>query len=206
MNVRGRFNSFTENRRFVRWWRDPRARTIPFGRANQARKSERRRKMRSSMARVFVICALGLIGGMAVSEDALACGRRCANVAPAGQTPCLRCIEDPSSTANCANSAGACGCFFRSAVSLRSLCRRKTPRWRASSPTAPSLRSARPCRKRSRRCNSPTSSNEPGAEIRARCVSALRTALSVSGRRARLGCEVTRDGAAEGQPRDSDVR
>lgn len=69
--------------------------------------------MRSSMVRIFVVCTLVLIGGLALSEEASACGRRCANVAPPGQTPCLRCIEDPNSTADCRNSAGSCGCFFK---------------------------------------------------------------------------------------------
>lgn len=65
------------------------------------------------MVRVFVVCTFVLIGGLALSEEASACGRRCANVAPAGQNPCLRCIEDESSTADCRNSAGSCGCFFK---------------------------------------------------------------------------------------------
>lgn len=68
--------------------------------------------MRSSMARIVVVCALVLIGGVAVSEDAFACGRRCANVAPAGELPCLRCIDDPSSSADCRDRSGSCGCFF----------------------------------------------------------------------------------------------
>ena len=67
--------------------------------------------MRSSMARIVVVCALVLIGGVAFTEEASACGMRCANVAPTGQNPCFRCIEDPSSTAACRNQ-GACGCIF----------------------------------------------------------------------------------------------
>jgi hypothetical protein len=72
---------------------------------------ERRRKMRSSMTRIVLICALVLIGGVAFSEEASACGMRCANIAPAGQTPCMRCIEDWTSSAACRNQ-GACGCIF----------------------------------------------------------------------------------------------
>jgi hypothetical protein len=69
--------------------------------------------MRSSMARIFVVCIFVLIGGLALSEEASACGRSCQNIAPAGQTPCFRCLENPNSTANCRNSAGSCGCFFK---------------------------------------------------------------------------------------------
>lgn len=64
------------------------------------------------MKRASIVLTLALIAGLWVSNEALACGRRCANVAPSGATPCLRCIEDESSTADCRNSAGSCGCFF----------------------------------------------------------------------------------------------
>jgi hypothetical protein len=74
---------------------------------------ERRRKMRSSMVRIFVVCTFVLIGGLAFSDEASACGRKCANVAAAGQPICMRCIEDDTSTADCRNSASACGCFFK---------------------------------------------------------------------------------------------
>ena len=67
--------------------------------------------MRSSIARIVVVCVLVLVGGAALSEEASACGMRCANVAPAGQNPCMRCIEDPDSSAACRNQ-GACGCIF----------------------------------------------------------------------------------------------
>ena len=64
------------------------------------------------MRRASIVFTLVLTAGLWVSNEALACGRRCANVAPPGSTPCLRCIEDPSSTVDCRNSAGSCGCFF----------------------------------------------------------------------------------------------
>ena len=64
------------------------------------------------MKRASIVFTLALITGLWVSSEVLACGRRCANVAPAGSLPCARCIEDPSSTADCRNSAGSCGCFF----------------------------------------------------------------------------------------------
>ena len=64
------------------------------------------------MKRASIVFTLALIAGLWVSSEALACGRRCANVAPPGSTPCLRCIEDENSTADCRNSAGSCGCFF----------------------------------------------------------------------------------------------
>lgn len=64
------------------------------------------------MKRASIVLTMALIAGLWVSSEALACGRRCANVAPPGSTPCLRCIEDESSTADCRNSAGSCGCFF----------------------------------------------------------------------------------------------
>jgi hypothetical protein len=64
------------------------------------------------MKRASIVFTLALIAGLWVSNEALACGRRCANVAPPGSLPCVRCIEDPSSTADCRNSAGSCGCFF----------------------------------------------------------------------------------------------
>jgi len=64
------------------------------------------------MKKVSIVFALVLIAGLGLSVDASACGRRCANVAPPGSLPCLRCIEDPASSANCRDSAGACGCVF----------------------------------------------------------------------------------------------
>ncbi len=64
------------------------------------------------MKRAMIVFTLALIAGVWLSNEALACGRRCANVAPAGSPPCLRCIEDESSPADCRNSAGSCGCFF----------------------------------------------------------------------------------------------
>ena len=64
------------------------------------------------MKRASIVFTLTLIAGLWVSSEALACGRRCANVAPSGATPCLRCIEDETSTVDCRNSAGSCGCFF----------------------------------------------------------------------------------------------
>jgi hypothetical protein len=64
------------------------------------------------MKRTSTIIALSLIAGLWISSEALACGRRCANVAPPGSLPCLRCIADESSTVDCRNSAGSCGCFF----------------------------------------------------------------------------------------------
>ncbi len=67
--------------------------------------------MRTSMVRVFVVCTLVLIGGLALSEEASACGMSCQNIAPAGQSPCFRCLENPDSTAACRNQ-GACGCIF----------------------------------------------------------------------------------------------
>jgi hypothetical protein len=67
--------------------------------------------MRSSMARIFVVCTLVLIGGLALSEEASACGMSCQNIAPAGQTPCFRCLENPNSPAGCRDQ-GACSCIF----------------------------------------------------------------------------------------------
>jgi hypothetical protein len=64
------------------------------------------------MKKASIVFALVLIAGLGLSRDASACGRRCANVAPAGSLPCLRCIEDPASPANCRNNVGACGCVF----------------------------------------------------------------------------------------------
>jgi hypothetical protein len=64
------------------------------------------------MKKASIVFTLALIAGLWVSGEALACGRRCANVAPPGSTPCLRCIEDENSTVDCRNSAGSCGCFF----------------------------------------------------------------------------------------------
>lgn len=64
------------------------------------------------MKRASIVFTLALIAGLWASSEALACGRRCANVAPAGSPPCLRCIEDPASSVDCRNSAGSCGCFF----------------------------------------------------------------------------------------------
>jgi hypothetical protein len=63
------------------------------------------------MKRASIVFTLALITGLWGSSEALACGRRCANVAPPGSF-CLRCVEDASSTADCRNSAGSCGCFF----------------------------------------------------------------------------------------------
>ena len=63
------------------------------------------------MKRVSIVFTLALIAGLWVSSEALACGRRCANVAPPGSF-CFRCIDDESSTTDCRNSAGSCGCFF----------------------------------------------------------------------------------------------
>ncbi|HEX6902739.1 MAG TPA: hypothetical protein VF789_23700 [Thermoanaerobaculia bacterium] len=67
--------------------------------------------MRSFMARVFVICTLVLIGGITFTGEASACGMSCQNIAPAGQPPCFRCLENPNSMAACRDQ-GACGCIF----------------------------------------------------------------------------------------------
>lgn len=65
------------------------------------------------MKRALVVCALVLIAGLWASGEALACGRRCVNVAPSGSLPCLRCVEDSASPADCRNDPGtACGCYF----------------------------------------------------------------------------------------------
>ncbi len=61
----------------------------------------------------MVAMLIAMIGAVLLPSEASAgCGRRCANVAPPGQTPCLRCIEDPAVSSDCRNSAGSCGCFF----------------------------------------------------------------------------------------------
>jgi hypothetical protein len=70
------------------------------------------------MKKVPIVFTLALIAGLWASSEALACGRRCANVAPPGSTPCFRCIEDETSPADCRDSAGSCGCFFVSCFGL----------------------------------------------------------------------------------------
>lgn len=67
--------------------------------------------MKASARIVLAVFALALVGGLALPEGAAACGMKCANVAPAGQPRCFRCVEDPDSPAACANQ-GACSCVF----------------------------------------------------------------------------------------------
>jgi|SRR5215203_1480804 len=64
------------------------------------------------MKKASIVFALVLIAGLGLSGEAFACNRRCANVAPPGSVPCLRCIEDFAVTSDCRNGAGACGCVF----------------------------------------------------------------------------------------------
>ena len=64
------------------------------------------------MKKASIGFALALIAGLGLSGEAFACNRRCANVAPPGSVPCLRCVEDFTVTSDCRNSAGACGCVF----------------------------------------------------------------------------------------------
>jgi hypothetical protein len=64
------------------------------------------------MKKASIVFALVLIAGLGLSGDAFACSRRCANVAPPGSVPCLRCIEDSAVASDCRNGAGVCGCVF----------------------------------------------------------------------------------------------
>jgi hypothetical protein len=64
------------------------------------------------MKKASIGFALALIAGLGLSGEAFACNRRCANVAPPGSVPCLRCVEDFAVTSDCRNGAGACGCVF----------------------------------------------------------------------------------------------
>lgn len=68
--------------------------------------------MRSSLRCLMVVVLVAMMGAVLLPGGASACNRRCANIAPPGQTPCLRCIDDPSVSADCRNTSGSCGCIF----------------------------------------------------------------------------------------------
>ena len=65
------------------------------------------------MKKASFVFALTLMGGIWLSAEASACGRRCKNVAPLGQPTCVRCVDDSTAVGDCVNRPAPCGCFFK---------------------------------------------------------------------------------------------